>query len=133
MIPLSFAQRRLWFLNKLEGPSATYNMAGALRLRGPLDRAAMAAAIHDVVDRHEPLRTVFPEVGAEPCQRILDVDHAGVELEVARPDDLTAAMRRAANHVFDLLDRPPFRATLFVVGPDEHVLMIVGHHIAGDG
>jgi amino acid adenylation domain-containing protein len=133
MIPLSFAQRRLWFLNKLEGPSATYNMAGALRLRGPLDRAAMAAAINDVVDRHEPLRTVFPDVGGEPCQRILDMDQAHVELEVAEPDDLMTAMRRVANHVFDLTDRPPLRATLFVVGPDEHVLMIVGHHIAGDG
>jgi nonribosomal peptide synthetase DhbF len=133
MIPLSFAQRRLWFLNKLEGPSATYNMAGALRLRGPLHRAAMAAAIYDVVDRHEPLRTVFPDVGGEPCQRILDVDETGLELAVIEPDDLAAAMRRAATHVFDLSDRPPFLATLFVVGPDEHVLMIVGHHIAGDG
>ncbi len=133
MIPLSFAQRRLWFLNELEGPSATYNMAGALRLRGSLDRAAMAAAVNDVVARHEPLRTIFPEVGGEPCQRILDVDQARLELAVVEPDDLTAAMGRAANHVFDLSDRPPFLATLFVVGPDEHVLMIVGHHIAGDG
>ncbi len=133
MIPLSYAQRRLWFLNKLDGPSATYNMAGALRLRGPLDRAAMAAAINDVVDRHEPLRTVFPEIGGEPCQRILDSDQARLELAVAEPDDLASAMRRAANHVFDLSDQPPFRATLFVVGPAEHVLMIVGHHIAGDG
>ncbi|MEV4318106.1 amino acid adenylation domain-containing protein [Actinocrispum sp. NPDC049592] len=133
MIPLSFAQRRLWFLNKLEGPSATYTMAGALRLRGPLDRAAMAAAINDVVARHEPLRTVFPEVEGEPCQRILDVDEARLELEVAEPDDLAAAMLRTANRVFELSDRPPFGATLFVAGPDEHVLMIVGHHIAGDG
>ena len=133
MIPLSFAQRRLWFLNRLEGPSATYNMAGALRLRGPLDRAAMAAAINDVIDRHEPLRTVFPEVEGEPCQRILDLDQARPELAVAEPDDLMTAMRRAANQVFDLGGRPPFRATLFVVGTDEHVLMIVGHHIVGDG
>ncbi|MFG2043083.1 condensation domain-containing protein, partial [Dactylosporangium sp. NPDC048998] len=133
MIPLSFAQRRLWFLDKLEGPSATYNMAGALRLRGTLDRAAMAAAVADVVERHEPLRTVFPETGGEPYQLILDVAQAGPPLEVVRPDDLPAAMRRAASHVFDLSDRPPFRATLFVAGEDEHVLMIVGHHIAGDG
>ncbi len=135
MIPLSFAQRRLWFLNQLEGPSATYNMAGALRLRGPLDHAAMAAAINDVVDRHEPLRTVFPDVVGEPCQQILDLDQARLELEVAEtePGDLTAAMRQAANQVFDLAARPPFRAKLFVLGPDEHVLMIVGHHIAGDG
>ncbi|MBO2449477.1 amino acid adenylation domain-containing protein [Actinomadura barringtoniae] len=140
MIPLSFAQRRLWFLNKLEGPSATYNMAGALRLRGPLDRRAMAAAINDVIERHEPLRTVFRELKGEPHQEILDMDRARLDLEVSEPGpepgDLATAMHRAANHVFDLTaaaERAPFRATLFAVGPDEHVLMIVAHHIAGDG
>ncbi|MFI0482828.1 amino acid adenylation domain-containing protein [Actinomadura sp. 9N215] len=136
MIPLSFAQRRLWFLNKLEGPSATYNMAGALRLRGPLDRRALAAAINDVIDRHEPLRTVFPDLKGEPYQRILDIDQARSELEIFEPEpgELAAALQQAANHVFDLAaPRPPFRATLFVVGPDEHVLMLVAHHVAGDG
>ncbi|MEU5880014.1 amino acid adenylation domain-containing protein [Spirillospora sp. NPDC047279] len=136
MIPLSFAQRRLWFLNRLEGSGTTYNMAGALRLRGPLDRAAMAAAIRDVIGRHEPLRTVFPNVEGEPYQQVLDIDRAGPRLEIAEPgpDGLAEAMHRAANHVFDLTtDRPPFRATLLVAGPDEHVLMLVAHHIAGDG
>ncbi|MFI0446668.1 amino acid adenylation domain-containing protein [Actinomadura sp. 6N118] len=136
MIPLSFAQRRLWFLNKLEGPSTTYNMAGALRLRGPLDRTAMAAAITDVIGRHEPLRTVFPTVEGEPYQQVLDIDQAGLRLEISEPGPggLAEAMDRAANHVFDLTaDRPPFRATLLVAGPDEHVLMLVAHHIAGDG
>jgi nonribosomal peptide synthetase DhbF len=139
MIPLSFAQRRLWFLNKLEGPSTTYNMAGALRLHGPLDRQAMAAALNDVIARHETLRTVFPSPDGEPCQRILDIEDARLELEVAEvaerePDDLMAALRQAANHVFDLAaPRPLIRTTLFAVGPDEHILMIVSHHIAGDG
>ncbi|HYJ54899.1 MAG TPA: condensation domain-containing protein, partial [Mycobacterium sp.] len=133
MIPLSFAQRRLWFLNKLEGPNTTYNMAGALRLRGPLDRQAMAAAINDVVQRHESLRTVFPVSAGEPYQQVLDIEDARTDLEIAEPGDLTAALRQAANHVFDLAGSPPFRVTLFVVGPDEHVLMIVGHHIVGDG
>jgi nonribosomal peptide synthetase DhbF len=136
MIPLSFAQRRLWFLNTMEGPSATYNMAGALRLRGPLDIRAMADAINDVIERHEPLRTVFPDLDGEPHQQILDVEQARLDLEIAKaePDELMAELRRAANHVFDLAaPRPPLRATLFVIGQDEHVLMIVGHHIAGDG
>jgi nonribosomal peptide synthetase DhbF len=134
MIPLSFAQRRLWFLNRLEGPNTTYNMAGALRLRGPLDRPAMAAAINDVVHRHESLRTVFLDSAGEPHQEVLEVEDARLDLEIAEPGDLTAALRQAANHVFDLAgSRPPFRVTLFVAGPDEHVLMIVGHHIVGDG
>ena len=136
MIPLSFAQRRLWFLNKLEGGSATYNMAGALRLRGPVDRQAIAAALNDVIERHEPLRTVFPDIGGEPYQQILDIEDARLELELVEcePSDLMAAMRQAAVNVFDLaVLRPPIRATLFVISPDEHALMIVSHHIAGDG
>jgi nonribosomal peptide synthetase DhbF len=135
MIPLSFAQRRLWFLNKLEGQSATYNIPGALRLRGPLDRQAMAAALNDVIHRHEALRTVFPDVEGEPYQRVLAVEDAKVDLEIVKchPGGLTAAMRRAATHVFDLAaPRPLVRATLFVLGQDEHVLMIVMHHIVGD-
>ncbi|MFG2000487.1 amino acid adenylation domain-containing protein [Spirillospora sp. NPDC048911] len=137
MIPLSFAQRRLWFLNRLEGPSATYNLTGALRIRGPLDRRALAAALNDVVRRHEPLRTIFPDAGGEPCQRVLDAGQARLELPVVAglgPGALAAAVRHAANQVFDLAAaRPPFRATLFVAGPDEHLLVFVGHHIAGDG
>ncbi len=136
VIPLSFAQRRLWFLGKLEGPNATYNMAGALRLHGPLDQQAMAEALNDVIGRHETLRTVFPDVGGEPYQQVLAIEDARLHLEIAErePADLTAAMRQAANHVFDLAAPvPPFRATLFVAGPDEHALLIVGHHISSDG
>jgi nonribosomal peptide synthetase DhbF len=134
MIPLSYAQRRLWFLNKLEGPSATYNMAGGLRLRGPLDRQAMVDAINDVIARHEPLRTVFPDRDGEPYQQVLDIEAARLDLEITEPGDLAAAMDQAANRVFDLTDsRPPFWPALFVAGPDEHVLMLVAHHVCGDG
>ncbi|CRK58226.1 Siderophore biosynthesis non-ribosomal peptide synthetase modules @ Bacillibactin synthetase component F [Alloactinosynnema sp. L-07] len=131
-VPLSFAQQRLWFLNRLEGPSATYNIPGALRLRGPVDLAALEAALGDVVTRHEALRTVFADVAGEPCQVVL-ADHrpelAVVECAEAEVSEL---VRAAAGAVFDLA-APQLRVTLFATAPQEHVLLVVVHHIAADG
>ncbi|MEU7202995.1 non-ribosomal peptide synthase/polyketide synthase [Streptomyces sp. NPDC045470] len=134
-VPLSFAQRRLWFLHRLEGPSPTYNMPFALRLSGPLDTAALRAALDDVVARHEALRTVFPEIQGGPGQVVLGPDQAAVELRTHRTDEagLTEALTEAAGHRFDLTAELPLRADLFEVGPDDHVLLLVLHHIAGDG
>ncbi|MET7797875.1 condensation domain-containing protein, partial [Streptomyces decoyicus] len=72
MIPLSFAQQRLWFLSRLEGLSGTYNMAMPLRLSGALDREALRLTLQDVMERHESLRTLIAEAGGEPVQQILD-------------------------------------------------------------
>ncbi len=134
-IPLSFAQRRLWFLDRLEGPSATYNIPIAVRLCGALDRTALEAALGDVVERHESLRTIFPDSQGVPHQLIVASEAARPHLEVttlAEPE-LAAALGAAARRGFDLAGEPPLRAHLFALGEHEHVLLLVLHHIAGDG
>ncbi len=134
-IPLSFAQRRLWFLHRLEGPSATYNIPMAVRLSGPLDEAALEAALGDVIARHESLRTVFPETSGIPRQQIIEASRAAVPLLKNNVTEATLqeAVIAAAQQGFDLTSEPPLRAHLFVLGEREHVLLLLLHHIAGDG
>ena len=134
-IPLSFAQRRLWFLDRLEGPSGTYTIPVAVRLKGELDLAALEAALGDVVARHESLRTVFPDRLGVPRQEILTGDAGRPRLVVAslREAELSAALSSAARRGFDLSAEPPLRAHVFALGANEHVLLLVLHHIAGDG
>ena len=131
VVPLSYAQRRLWFLAELDGASAAYNVPMALRLSGAVDAEALGAAFADVVARHEVLRTVYAAVDGEPHQVVLA--DARPELIVDTPADLTAAIQAAAAHVFDLATDLPVRAWLLRAGDDEHVLVLLVHHIAGDG
>ncbi|HEY4974618.1 MAG TPA: condensation domain-containing protein, partial [Steroidobacteraceae bacterium] len=134
-IPLSFAQRRLWFLDRLEGPGPTYTIPMALRLAGRLDVAALEAALGDLVARHESLRTIFPDVLGVPRQVILEASAARPRLgvETVTEATLAAALSAAALRGFDLAVAPPLRAHLFVLSPTEHVLLVLLHHIAGDG
>ncbi|MFE0254772.1 amino acid adenylation domain-containing protein [Streptomyces sp. NPDC059010] len=131
-LPLSYAQERLWFLHRFEGPSPTYNLPVALRLTGDLDVAALTAALDDLTHRHEALRTVFAEDGHGPHQVVLP---SVPPLSVVRvgEDGLDARLAEAVATTFDLTVQPPLRATLFDLGADEHVLLLVLHHIAGDG
>ncbi|MFJ6167555.1 amino acid adenylation domain-containing protein [Micromonospora orduensis] len=134
-VPLSFAQQRLWFLGQLDGPSATYNIPLAWRLSGQLEVAALRAALHDVVGRHESLRTMFSVAGGQPQQRIVDAAAAvpKVTVDVTDAAGLPALLDEATRHVFDLTAELPVRAWLFRLSPDEHVLLLLTHHIAFDG
>ncbi|MEC1876573.1 MULTISPECIES: non-ribosomal peptide synthetase DhbF [Bacillus] len=134
-IPLSFAQRRLWFLHCLEGPSPTYNIPVAVRLSGELDQGLLKAALYDLVCRHESLRTIFPESQGTSYQHILDADQACPELHVTEiaEKELSDRLAEAVRYSFDLAAEPAFRAELFVIGPDEYVLLLLVHHIVGDG
>ncbi|MDQ3402588.1 MAG: amino acid adenylation domain-containing protein, partial [Actinomycetota bacterium] len=131
-LPLAPAQRGLWLLDRVSGTGTAYNVPLAARLDGPLDAAALTAAVHDVVGRHEILRTVFPVVDDEPCQRVLSLDALPplVHRVTGDPDEI---QRTAARHRFDLAAEPPLRVTLADLGHGSHLLVLVLHHIATDG
>ncbi|WP_031470136.1 non-ribosomal peptide synthetase, partial [Sciscionella sediminilitoris] len=132
-LPLSLAQRRLWFLHKLEGPNATYNMPTALRLTGTLDETALRAALDDVVGRHEVLRTVFGEEADGPYQVVHEDLPQRQETVDVTEDELLPALSAAARHRFDLTAEAPLRVWLFRLAPGDHVLLLVLHHIIADG
>ncbi|MFE5105766.1 amino acid adenylation domain-containing protein, partial [Streptomyces sp. NPDC056659] len=134
-VPLSSAQQRLWFLDQLEGPSATYNIPLAVRLTGGLDADALRLALNDVVVRHESLRTVFRTADGEAHQHILAADGIDVPLPTAKAteEDLSGLLAEKSAEVFDLTAELPIRASLFELATEEHVLMVVTHHIASDG
>ncbi|MEB4212378.1 non-ribosomal peptide synthetase, partial [Mycobacterium sp. 94-17] len=138
VVPLSFAQSRLWFIDQLQGPSPAYNMAVALRLEGELDAEALGAALVDVVGRHESLRTVFDAVDGIPQQMLVSVQRADFGWRVVdatgwSDQKLDGAIAAVAGYRFDLATEIPLRARLFRVAVDEHVLVAVVHHIAADG
>ncbi len=134
-LPLSFAQQRLWFLYRLEGPSTTYNISMAWRIDGDLDQGALEAALADVVARHESLRTIFPEREGVPFQDVLRSEAARcvISAEEIAKADLADRLAAAAATPFDLAREIPLRVWLFRVGQEHHVLLILLHHIAGDG
>src|SRR4029078_8434928 len=133
-IPLSYAQRRLWFLDRLEGSSATYTIPLALRVGGALDLSALEAAVGDLVGRHESLRTIFPDTLGVPRQQILDADAARPRVAVTAVSEgsLAGALSAAGGGV-DLASEPPLRVHVFALGASEHVILLLLHHIAGDG
>ncbi|WP_327120823.1 amino acid adenylation domain-containing protein [Streptomyces sp. NBC_01341] len=134
-VPLSHAQRRLWFLHRLEGPSATYNIPFAVRIDGPLDVPALRRSLHDVLTRHAALRTVFPEHERGPRQHVVAPEDVSLPLIFETVDEgaLPGRLRAAAGEALDIEHRLPVRATLLRLTDDTHVLVLVIHHIAADG
>ncbi|HYC62720.1 MAG TPA: amino acid adenylation domain-containing protein [Thermoanaerobaculia bacterium] len=147
-VPLSYAQMRLWLLNRIDDRAATYNLPIALRLTGSLNVDALEDAIADVVRRHESLRTTFPEADGVPYQHVIPSvtrDLGGgarnsplapgslAPLGMTSEDELHDRLHEEASRGFDLTRDLPLRARLFRIAPDNHVLLLVLHHIAGDG
>ncbi|WP_329382318.1 amino acid adenylation domain-containing protein [Streptomyces sp. NBC_01351] len=133
--PVSYAQRGLWFLNRLDPTSAAYNVPVLVRLDGPLDAPALEAALADVRERHEPLRTVLGERDGEPCQRVLSVHGSGFVFKHldTDPERAEGLLRELAEQPFDLDGDLPVRAFLVRTGPEAHVLALVMHHVVCDG
>ncbi|MDI9894479.1 amino acid adenylation domain-containing protein [Rhodococcus sp. IEGM 1381] len=141
-IPLSAEQNRLWFLHRMHGPSATYNLTAALRLRGPLDVAALEAAFADVLDRHEVLRTVMAEDDDGARQIVLPGSSSAepdprstpsIELHECQDDDLEQVLTSGAGATIDFASQIPMQLSLFRTAPNDYVLLVILHHIAGDG
>lgn len=140
--PLSFAQQRLWFVQRLAPNSSSNNIATAVRIKGALDTAAMEQSLREIIRRHEVLRTVFPEREGQPQQLILPISSVTCRLPVVDLQELAETQREAearrravqeAQQPFDLAVGPLLRTTLLRLDEREHVLLLSMHHIISDG
>ncbi|MFQ6332085.1 amino acid adenylation domain-containing protein, partial [Nocardia sp. CWNU-33] len=135
LVPLSFAQQRMWFLNKYDTTSAAYNLPVAIRLTGALDVEALRLAVADVVRRHESLRTRYPEHGGTPVQVIVPAEDIVLDLHpvAVDPAQLTTAVTEFVTAGFDVAEQVPLRTRLYTAGVEDYVFVVVVHHIAADG
>ncbi|MFF0532461.1 non-ribosomal peptide synthase/polyketide synthase [Nocardia amikacinitolerans] len=133
LVPLSYAQQRMWFLNQFDAASTANNLIAAVRLTGPLDRAALAAAVGDVVTRHEALRTRYPAVDGIARQEVLPVDQGPGLVIDEEAGDLLERVSDLAATPFVVSQAPPVRLTLLPRSDNEHVLVVAMHHITADG
>ena len=143
-VPLSFAQEGLWFLDQLAGPSGIYNIPQALRLSGRLDVVALQSALRALVERHESLRTGFESRDGAAVQVVQEAAQAAALLQLTpeqapgsslaeREQAIEAWLRAGAAEPFDLSRAPLLRAKLLRLDEQEHVLLLVVHHIVADG
>ncbi|MCR6105082.1 amino acid adenylation domain-containing protein [Salipaludibacillus agaradhaerens] len=134
-LPLSFAQQRLWFLHYLEGPRPTYNIPAVIRLTGELDKECLQDAIHEVIDRHETLRTIFPNDDGTARQQILPKGHVRPKVRCTNvtETELARYIESAITYGFELCEEPPIRIHLFKTTEKDAVLLLLMHHIIVDG
>ncbi|HEV7501266.1 MAG TPA: condensation domain-containing protein, partial [Vicinamibacteria bacterium] len=130
-IPLSFAQERLWFLHQLAPETAAYGMTAGLRIVGPLDVGALRAALGDLVERHEALRTTFAPSSGRPHQVVQSASVPALPVE--RVDDLAAILDAESRRPFDLARGPLFRVRLLALAEGDHALVLSAHHAVLDG
>jgi amino acid adenylation domain-containing protein len=140
LLPLSFAQQRLWFLNQLDPDSPVYNIPITVRMRGRLDIPALERALIELVHRHEDMRTSFIVVDGMPQTRIEDARDWSLQVVDVRHlsdgdenSELLEYARKIGSEPFDIMRGPLFRAALLIAGEDHHVLQLTMHHIISDG
>ncbi|HEY2291502.1 MAG TPA: condensation domain-containing protein, partial [Thermoanaerobaculia bacterium] len=137
---LSFAQKRLWLLDRLEPDTPLYNIYTVFRISGRLSLRAFEAALAEIVRRHESLRTVFREHDGHPTQeirpagdfRVLLIDLGGLATSEAE-QEASRQIQEGAQRPFDLASGPLLRASLFRVGAEQHLFLLTMHHIVSDG
>ncbi|MBR8829322.1 MAG: amino acid adenylation domain-containing protein [Gomphosphaeria aponina SAG 52.96 = DSM 107014] len=130
-IPLSFAQERLWFLNQLEGSSATYNIPGAIKIKGKLQITALEKALNTIVQRHEILRTSFVRQNGVPMQVI--ANNLNIFIKILESTEIEKIIQEFALQPFELETVPNFRATLLKEEEESFILLFNMHHIISDG
>jgi amino acid adenylation domain-containing protein len=138
-IPLSFPQERLWFLDRLSGGSPFYNIPVAVRIRGSLDTRALEKSFNEIIKRHTILRTTYGLIDGIPAQNVrpsmsvkIAVEDIGGSLENDPSPEILAKMSGLSLIPFDLENGPPIRITLFRLGREDHIALLVIHHIAAD-
>jgi myxalamid-type nonribosomal peptide synthetase MxaA len=140
LLPMSWAQQRLWFVDKLEEGKAAYNIPLAMRLHGPLDNDALSSALNALIQRHETLRTIFVSTEDGPRQEI--EGHGTFSLQVTdlrayagaeREEQIRIQMVEEGRQTFDLRAGPLLRGRLLRLLDEEHLLLVTMHHIVSDG
>ena len=139
-VPASYRQEELWVLSQFEEAHVSYNIFLGWRIRGPLNQRAVQQTLDALVARHESLRTIFPVVDGQPMQQVVPADPAKLEVvdlqQVSageRESQLEKMLQQRIRYQFDLEKEILFRPTLFKLQADEHVLLLLTHHIVGDG